>query len=157
VSDERDSIRQVLDRHRRLALDSNILIYLLEGDDARAEPVARIVDAIGDGRVEGVLATVGLSEVLVGPARRGDAAEFEMTAATIRTLGFRLQALDAETAEDAAWIRGMSGADLPDAIHIASARAAGATALVTNDRRIRSRPGLEVLYLDDLELDEPAS
>ena len=36
-----------------------------------------------------------------------------------------------------------------------TARAAGATAFVTNDRRIKSRPGLEVLYLDDLEVGEP--
>lgn len=37
-----------------------------------------------------------------------------------------------------------------DAIHLATARAAGATALVTNDRRIRSVPRLEVIYLDDI-------
>jgi predicted nucleic acid-binding protein len=151
VSDGRVSIQQILDRYPRLAVDSNVLIYLLEGDAARAKPVALLVDAVAEGRVEGVIATVGLSEVLVGPARRGDGVAFEMTAEAIRSLGFSLQALDADTAEDAAWIRGTTGADLPDAIHVASARAAGATAFVTNDRRIRSRPNLEVVYLDDLE------
>jgi predicted nucleic acid-binding protein len=105
--------------------------------------------------VEGVLATVGLTEVLVGPARWGDAASFEMAAETVRNLGFLFQPLDPGTAEDAAWLRGTTGADLPDAMHLASARAAGATAFVTNDRRIRSRPGLEVVYLDDLEVGEP--
>ena len=44
---------------------------------------------------------------------------------------------------------------MADAIHVASARAAGATALITNDRRIRARTGLEVLYLDDLTLEQP--
>jgi predicted nucleic acid-binding protein len=154
VSDGRVSIRQILDGHRRLALDSNVLVYLLEGDETRAEPVARIVDAIGDGRVEGVLATVALGEVLVGPAQRGNAAAFEMTAATIRSLGFHVHPLDAETAEDAAWIRGTTGVGLADAIHLASARAAGATALITNDRRIRSSPKLAVVYLDDLASDD---
>ncbi len=40
---------------------------------------------------------------------------------------------------------------LADAMHLASARAAGATAFVTNDRRIRGSSKLEVIYLDDLE------
>ena len=34
-----------------------------------------------------------------------------------------------------------------------AARAAGATAFITNDRRIKSRPNLDVFYLDDLVLD----
>jgi predicted nucleic acid-binding protein len=40
---------------------------------------------------------------------------------------------------------------LADAIHMASARAAGATAFVTNDRRVRGSAKLEVVYLDELE------
>ena len=39
---------------------------------------------------------------------------------------------------------------LPNAMHVACARSSGATAFVTNDRGIASRPGLDVLYLDDL-------
>jgi hypothetical protein len=35
-------------------------------------------------------------------------------------------------------------------IYLASARQAGATVFVTNDRRIRSMPQLEVSYLDEL-------
>lgn len=156
MSDGRVSIQAILDRHLRVAVDSNVLIYLLEGDAARAKPVAVIVDAVAEGRIDGVMATVGLSEVLVGPARNGDGAAFEMTAEAVRSMGFSLQALDADTAEDAAWIRGTTGAELPDAIHVASARTAGATAFITNDRRIVSRPNLEVVYLDDLVPGDPA-
>lgn len=148
------SIEALLAQHQRIAIDSNVLIYLTEGDANRAEVAAVIVDAISDGRTEGVLSSAGLSEVLVGPARSGDGAAFERLAATIRDLGFRVAALDAAAAEDAAWIRGRSGLSLPDAMHVACARAAGATAFVTNDRKIASRPGLEVLYLDDLIVNE---
>jgi predicted nucleic acid-binding protein len=59
-------------------------------------------------------------------------------------------ALDASVAEDAAWIRGRSGMALPDAIVVASARAADATVLVTNDRGIAAQPRLDVVYVDDL-------
>jgi hypothetical protein len=37
-----------------------------------------------------------------------------------------------------------------------SARAAGATALVTNDRRLKSSGRVEVVYLDDLLPGSPA-
>jgi predicted nucleic acid-binding protein len=147
------SVRRLLSMHRRIALDSNVLIYLLEDDGVRAETAA----AIAEGDVEGVVASLGLLESLVGPARAHDAARFELAAAALRDLGLDVVPLDAELAADAAWIRGGSGVGLPDAIHLATARAAGATALVTNDRRLRSRSHLEVVYLDDLAGDDPAS
>jgi predicted nucleic acid-binding protein len=133
-----------------VAIDSNVVIYLIAGDPARAEAAAAIVDAVALGRTGGVLSSAGLSEVLVGPARNHDGASFERIAATIRDLGFHIVPLDAGGAEDAAWIRGRTGMSLPDAIHIACARAAGATLFVTNDRGFGSGLGLEVRYLDDL-------
>ena len=136
--------------HRRIGLDSNILIYLLETSGPLADAAARIVDAIDAGTTEAVLSTVGLIEILAGPARAGDAAAFELTADALRDLLIRVVSLDQATAEDAAWIRGSLGIGLEDAVHLASARNSGATAFVTNDRRLRSIPRLEVVYLDDL-------
>jgi predicted nucleic acid-binding protein len=143
-------ILDLVARHRRIAIDSNVLIYLLDGDPVRADTAAALVDAVATGRVEGVLASVGLLETLVGPARLGDGVAFEQAAATIRDLGFAIAPLTSETAVDAAWIRGQAGMSTPDAAHIACARAAGATAFVTNDRRIAPGPGLEIVPLDDL-------
>ena len=136
--------------HRRIGLDSNILIYLLETSGPLADAAARIVDAIDAGTTEAVLSTVGLVEILAGPARAGDAAAFELTADALRDLLIRVVSVDRATAEDAAWIGGSLGIGLEDAVHLASARNAGATAFVTNDRRLRSIPRLEVVYLDDL-------
>jgi len=136
--------------HRRIGLDSNILIYLLETSGPLADAAARIVDAIDAGTTEAVLSTVGLIEILAGPARAGDAAAFELMADSLRDLLIHVVSLDQATAEDAAWIRGSLGIGLEDAVHLASARNSGATAFVTNDRRLRSIPRLEVVYLDDL-------
>ena len=141
---------QDLARHRRIGLDSDILIYLLGTSGPLADAAARIVDAIDAGTTEAVLSTVGLTEILAGPARAGDAAAFELTADALRDLLIRVVSLDQATAEDAAWIRGSLGIGLEDAVHLASARNSGATAFVTNDRRLRSIPRLEVVYLDDL-------
>ena len=136
--------------HRKIALDSNVLIYLIETRGPLADVAASIVDAVAAGRVMAVMSAIGLVEVLVGPARRGDAIAFESTAEALRDMPFDVSALDSTIAEDAAWIRGAAGVGLEDAVHLATARSAGATAFVTNDRRLRSIPNLEVVYLDDL-------
>jgi predicted nucleic acid-binding protein len=136
--------------HRLIALDSNVLIYLLETTGAIADVAARIVDAVDAGETKAILSAVGLVEILTGPARVGDAAAFELTAEALRDLPIRVVPLDGARAEDAARIRGALGIGLEDAVHLASAREAGATAFITNDRRLRSIPRLEVIYMDDL-------
>jgi len=155
VSERPGSIQDLVRLHRRVAIDSNVLIYLLDGDPGRAETAASLVDAVATGQVQGVLASIGLAEALVGSARAGDSAAFEQTAATIRDLGFHVVSMDAGAAEDTAWIRGRTGMSLPDAAHVACARAAGATAFVTNDLGIGTQPGLEIVHFDDLTLEQP--
>jgi predicted nucleic acid-binding protein len=135
--------------HRRIALDANVLIYLIEGHGPLAEAAGNLVDSIESGEADGVMSAIGVAEVLAGPASAGDAQAFELTAEAIRDLRIDVMPLDATTAEDAAWIRGSLGIALVDAVHLASARNAGATVFVTNDRRIRSLPRLAVSYLGD--------
>lgn len=141
--------------HPRVALDANVLIYVLEGHEEFGARAQAVVDAIDGGMLAASMATIGQVEVLAGPARVGNTAIFERTADEVRSLGLTFVPLTSQLAEDAAWLRGLAGLELGDAVHIASARAAGATAFVTNDRRIRARPNLDVFYLDDLLLEEP--
>jgi predicted nucleic acid-binding protein len=151
LSEKRWSVATLTEAHPTLALDANVLIYLLEGIEPLGVPARRVLEVVESGAVSACLATVGLVEILSGPARHRETAVFEETAEELRSLPLRLVALDADIAEDAAWLRGTEGMGLADALHLASARAAGATAFLTNDRRIRSRPGLEVIYLDEIE------
>lgn len=150
MNERPSSIERLLSGHRRVALDSNVLIYLVEGIARRGEIAGLLVKALLQQEIDTVLATIGLSEVLTGPARAGDVVGFESLADDLREMGLRLLPLDASIAEDAAWLRGRARLDLVDAIHLASARVAGATLFVTNDRGISSLPQLEVVYLDDL-------
>lgn len=144
----------ILARHRRVGIDSNVLIYLLEGSGANANAAGAILDAIAAGEGEGVLATLAIAEVGTGPARWGDAAMVERYADELTSLeGVAVRTLDADVAVEAAILRGNGPLSLADAIHLATARSAGASAFITNDRRITSLPGLEVAYLDELALD----
>lgn len=142
------TIDDLVERHRRVGVDSNVFIYLFEGSGSEATSAGLLLDAIEAGRCEGVLATVGLTEILTRPASVGDGAIFERYADEIRSIrNLRLAPLDDETAIDAAWGRS-NDRDLGDAVHVATAKTASATAFVTNDRRVRARSEVEIIRLD---------
>jgi predicted nucleic acid-binding protein len=146
------TVSEVCRRHRRLAIDSNVLVYVLERSEPRAMIGRALIDAFESGLTRGVLSVIGLAELTAGPARLADPAHVERYGEQIRSIeGLHLQPLTVEIALDAGILRGVRGIGLADAIHLASARAAGATAFVTNDRRLHSSAHLEIVYLDDLE------
>lgn len=145
------TIEELCTGHRRVALDSNVIAYVLEAVEPWASIARELLNAIEAGRLAAVLSVVGLAEICAGPERRGDIALVERYADALATLpGLRMPPVTRDIAVDAAVIRGIRGIGLADAMHLASARAAGATAFITNDRRVRGSPRLEVVYLDDL-------
>ncbi|HUQ43103.1 MAG TPA: PIN domain-containing protein [Candidatus Limnocylindria bacterium] len=156
MSGKRWSIETLVSAHRRVALDADVLIYLIDDAGVRAQLAAVVVDAIEAGLLQGSMSALAHAEVLVGPARTGDASVFEETASELRGFGLEIRPVTPEVAEDAAWLRGRGDTHLVDALHLASARAS-ATAFVTNDRRLRASSGLDVYYLDDLDTDPPTS
>jgi predicted nucleic acid-binding protein len=137
-------------RHPVVAIDTNVLIYLFEGDGPLAAAAESVIDAIDDGAATGILASIGLTEVLTRPATLGDGALFDRYAEELQAIpGLRIVPLDTQTAIDAAW--GRSGdRDLGDAVHIATARRAGATCFITNDTQVRGRSGVEIILLSEI-------
>jgi predicted nucleic acid-binding protein len=150
------TIDELCERHRRIALDANVLIYLLEGDERWGAAARALMKAVESGRVAAVLSAIGLAEVLTGPAR-DDMAQVERYDDEIRSIaGLKVVPFEVGLSPDAAVIRGVRQIGLPDAIHLVTARAAGATAFITNDRSLRGSTKLEVIYLDELGF-EPAA
>ncbi len=149
MSERRWSVETLAGAHPRVALDSNVLIYVLDGSGPLAETAQAVLDAAAEGRFVGAMSVVAVTEALVGFARTGDARRFEHAAEELRESGITVIPVDLGIAEDAAWLRGAGDLSPADALHLASARAFGASAFITNDRRIRSIPKLDVLYLDD--------
>jgi predicted nucleic acid-binding protein len=144
---------ELLRRHPIIGLDSNLFIYLIDDVAPWSRQVAELLVAIDSGVASANLSAIGLTEILSGPARDGDLARLERNNDDIRAIsGLTIGPLDHDIAVDAAVIRGVRGMTLPDAIHLATARVAGATAFVTNDRRVRGSAKLEVIYLDELEV-----
>jgi len=145
------TVDELCGRHRRIAVDANVLIYLFEATGFLARTAASVIDAISTGRVTGFVATIALSEVIVGPVRTGDEMMGERYVDAIRSIeNLHVVPATVEIAVEAGFVRGRTGLTLADALHVATARIAGASVLVTNDRRVRSLPRLEVVQLADL-------
>lgn len=152
------TVAELCRRHRRIGLDTNVLVYVLEDVAPYAAIGQAIVNAIEARHVSAVLANIGLAELATGPLQSGEPALVERYMDELRSIaGLRIEPLSAGIAVDAAVIRGSRRIGLADAIHLATARASGATAFITNDRQIRGSSKLEVIYLDDLELDSSAA
>jgi predicted nucleic acid-binding protein len=146
------TIDELCERHRKVALDANVFVYLLESSGTLADRAAAVVNAISSRRIAGIASTVVLAEVVVGPVLAGDEATAERYVDALRSIdNLHLVPVTVEIGAEAAFARGRRGLGLADAIHVATARIAGASILVTNDRRIRPSSRLEVLQLDDLE------
>lgn len=137
-----------------LALDTNCFIYFLDpGQPERAGWLrSNLFEPLVTGRTHATSSTLMLVELLTLAHRRGDEDDARRLRTAVEELpNLTLVPLDADIAALAARLRGASGVTLGDAIHLAAARQAGASAFLTNDRRLTRRDAsLEVLILDDL-------
>lgn len=138
--------------HQRIGIDSNVVIYALEGSGPESETARAVFNLMATGACSGVLSILGLIEILVGPARHAGDALAQRYADELTDLeGLAITGIDRDAAIQAAHARA-GGTALADAIHLASARRFGASAFLTNDRRLKPLRGLEVIALPDLVL-----
>lgn len=108
----------------KIALDTNVLIYFLEGIEPQASKVEKILAAIMKGQDEGIVSTITIAEVLTGFYLAGDAAKAAKAKRLLSdwTLsGFKIVPVTFEIADLAANIRVKRGGRLPDALIVATA------------------------------------
>jgi predicted nucleic acid-binding protein len=137
-----------------LGLDTNCFVYFLERSDPKRAGYLeqQVFVPMSEGRKRAVTSTLSFGELLVPMYRAGEPGDAAAFRAGIEALhGLTILAVTADVADLSAEIRGGTGLKLVDAVQIATARVAGASALLTNDRRIdRPGVGIDVLVLDDL-------
>ncbi len=143
--------RRSLARLKSVVLDTNVLIYHLEGLAPYLELTRVLITRLGEGELQGVISTVTLAELLVGPYREGDKSRVAVAREFVAGMpNTTLADVDAEVADRAAWLR-THGMRMPDALVAATAVVHTSDAIVTNDpdlkRRIRGLPS--ILMLDD--------
>ena len=141
---------EVLLRHRRVGLDSSVFFYHLEPNEPWSALAWTTLRVLADGQFMGVTSVLTLMEMAVKPLKLGRLAvanEYELLVRSIPNLD--VVDLDAQASRFAAGLRAYHGVCTPDALQIGAAFAHGATAFVTNDKRLRRFSEIDIVILDD--------
>ena len=136
---------------QRVYLDSNLLIYFFNAHPTYSAAVTEILTLAARDEVDAVTGDLTIAEVLVQPLAAGDSAAGDAMRDFFASGPVEICSHAREAFEMAAAIRAARRTSLPDALHVATAALAGCSVLVTNDARMPSLPGVEVLRLQDLQ------
>lgn len=145
-----ERLRRFLQRQRRIALDTSILIYQMEANPrylALADAVFSWVERPGR---EAVTSTISMTELLVPAYRENNERRVDEFYGLLSTYpNLRWIAPDLETADIAAKMRAVYRLRTPDALQAATALRATATGLVTNDPAFARIQEFETAILDE--------
>lgn len=137
----------------RLGFDTSPVIYFIEATARYDALVTEIFQRVSNGIPEGITSVITLTEVLIHPLRRGDAAlQRQYGDLLINAANFQALPIDIKTATSAAHLRARYNLRTPDALQVATALAADCDAFLTNDSALQRVSELRVLVLDQLEL-----
>ena len=123
----------------RVYLDTNIIIYVVEGYELHAEALKAVLAELDAGGIVAVTSELTVAEVLVKPPRDHNAAasaayrKFLQPSTALQTLPVSRQIL-----EEAAGIRAANSVSLADAIHVASCVNTACDSFLTNDESLRA-------------------
>jgi predicted nucleic acid-binding protein len=134
----------------KIALDTNVLIYFLEGIEPEAGKVEKILNAFMKGQDEGVVSTITVAEVLTGFYMAGDTARAAKAKKLLNDLtltSFRIVPVTFEIADSAANLRAQRGGRLPDALIVATALNQTASVVYSQDKDLQR-------YNKDIKINE---
>jgi predicted nucleic acid-binding protein len=134
-----------------VGLDTAPLIYFVELHPKYIALVDPSFEAVERGDIQVVTSTLTLTEVLVHPYKQGNQAMVDQySRMLLNARNLKTFPVSSEIAAEAARIRAAFGSKTPDSNQLAAARVNNATAFLTNDWRLASLPGLELIILDSL-------
>lgn len=141
---------EALRRHQRMGIDTPIFTYHIEQAPRWAPTAGRALRALADGHYSGVTSVITLLKLVIRPLRLGRpevADAYESLVQDINNLA--VVAIDQRVSRLGAGHRASHRLRTSDALQIAACLVHGATAFLTNDRRLRRIEEIEILLLDD--------
>jgi predicted nucleic acid-binding protein len=124
-------------QYRKVAIDSNCFIYLIEGS-AFAQQLHDLFQHIEQGKLEAVTSTLTYTEVLTAPYKTKNSQLIEEYRTTLRHFPhLRFRSLDLPIADRSAQYRVQYGLKTPDAIQLATAVIEEVDVFITHDQDFR--------------------
>lgn len=140
----------ILPKSGAVYLDANGFIYSIERIDPYSSILAPMWLAAHDSRFVILSSELVLLETLIKPFRERDEVLENLFRELFGSYEVQLIPTTAVIWEMAAQLRASTGLKTPDALHAASALAAGCDLFVTNDPHFRRVANLPVVILSDL-------
>ena len=124
----------------KIALDTNVLIYFLEGVEPQASKVEQILSRFMKSDDEGIISTITVAEVLTGFYLAGDAnkaAKVKKLLNDLTLTSFKIVPVTFEIADLAASLKATKGGRLPDALIVATALNKKADMIYSQDKDLQ--------------------
>jgi len=136
----------------KIALDTNILIYFLEGTEPYASKVENLLNSFMKRENEGVISTINIAEILTGFYLAEDEKKATKTKTLLKDLtlnGFEIFPVTFKIADLAASLRAKRGGKLPDALIVATAIDQAANLIYSQDKNLqRFNEDIKILKLE---------
>lgn len=141
-----------------LVLDTSTVIAYLNASESVSTVARHVLEQfVATERNPAVISSITVAEVMVRPVRELGAVPSHTKTFLLDFPGLSVRSADFLVAAEAARIRALTGAALPDALVAATATLTSSRWLITNDRTLRDRMAgfdwpTEVVLLSDLKL-----
>lgn len=146
-----DRLRQRITRHAIIGLDTSVFIYHLEAHPRYLPLTQELLAGVQAGRQTAITSTITVMELTVRPWQVGrPAVAREYETLLVHFPHLTLADVTRDVARRAAQLRARHRIRPADALQVATALVHGATAFVTNDRRLTQlSPELDTVVLDE--------
>lgn len=142
------ALERFLKKHKRIGLDSNILIYFVEGNPRYQNHAKKIFESIETGHNLGVCSTLALLEILVQPYRDKDEELINRFFGLLTTYPHLTWVdLSKDIADLGAQLRAKYNLKTPDAILLATAMQSGTAGFIGNDVQLKRVKELDIFVL----------
>lgn len=131
-------------------IDTAPLIYSVEKHSEYESSLRPLWVASKSGAIQVITSELALLETLVGPLKQGDSVLVDVYTELLTGTEMRLLPITLDVLKDAARLRADTNMKTPDAIHAATALAAGCDLFVTNDGGFRRVASLPVVIISEV-------
>jgi len=137
--------------HSTVYFDANTFIYAIEDHEDYRAPIRRLFEHLSAHRCQIVSSELTYAECLVKPLKVRDEASIKNYESHLIDSGsVQLMPVTLNVLRHAAILRAHHTTKLPDAIHVATAIDAGCSHLISNDRKLPTVNGIELLFLKEI-------
>lgn len=144
------TVIEKIKHYKTVALDTNLLIYLMEKHPVYLDEVAALFKMIETGNLLAVSSILLLTEILIKPLKDNNRILISQYKAFISTFpNLKLRNVDYDISISTAKVRAKYGLRIPDAVFIATAIEEKAEAYITNDTRLNCVKEIIIVQLSN--------